>query len=254
MNRSTCLVLAMLLLSSVLALAACSAPAAAAPAASESAPGAPQGTPMPGGMDMQNLPVTSKLAAGTLLLEDTGLKVAAGQAAGLLPLWKAVRALSSTETTTADEIRAVLDQIQESMTAEQVAAIEGMNIGPEEMAALGEKYGIRGMGGAGGPGGMPGGGEFSGMTDEQRATRVAELRASGAGRGQRVPGFGAGGMPSQQGGGAFPGGGMQPPEGFNANNTQSTPDPARAARQQSMGMNAMYLDAVIKLLEERAKQ
>ncbi len=246
------LFLSLILLAALGGLAACSNTAAPTtnPLAADS--GAPasdpaQGTPMPGGPG--EMPVTAKLGAGTLLLEDTEWKIDAAQAAQLLPLWKTVKALSASETSSADEISAVFEQIQETMTADQISAIESMQLGGDQMAALAEKYGIQG-----GPrGGMPGG-DMPDLSEDERATRVAELRASGGGRGQ-----GGGQMPP--GGGGFPSGGPQGGEfpgggGFDPNNSaaQGTPDPNISARRSSLGMNSQYLDAVIKLLEERAKE
>src|SRR3990172_3495827 len=53
------------------------------------------------------LPVVSQLAAGTLSLECSDLAVSAEQAAALLPLWQAYRALSQSDTTAAAELEAL---------------------------------------------------------------------------------------------------------------------------------------------------
>lgn len=255
--KSRLLFTTIILLLALTALAACSSAPVAAGSTDATAEATPvegqppaadaQGTPVP--MGQRDMPVTARLAAGTLLLEDTDLKVSAEQAAALLPLWKAVKSLAASETSSADEISAIFDQIQESLSAEQVSAIEAMSLGGEEMAALAEKYDIQG--GPGG-GGMPGG-DMGDLSDADRATRVAELRAnapSGGQGGRGGPGGGgfSGGVPQQ--GGQMPGGGFDP----NNSAAQGTPDPNSSARRNSLGMNSQYIEAVITLLEERAKQ
>ncbi len=133
------------------------------------------------------LPVQSQLAIGTLQLESGDNAVDEALAAELLPLWRAVQSLASSETTADAEVTAVLNQIQDTMTVEQVTAITAMQITQErfdEMMANGEismgrgafgggQRDSEGGGFAGGPGGGPGG----------------ELPGGGGG-----PGGGAGGL------------------------------------------------------------
>lgn len=240
----------LIMLAALVGLAACGGSAAPGADSGTPAGGQMQGTPMPGGPG--EMPLTGRLGMGTLLLEDTQWKVDAAQAAQLLPLWKTVKALAASETSSADEISAVLEQIQETMTADQLSAIQAMDPGGEQMAALAEKYGF-----PGGPeGGMPA--DMQALSEDERATRVAELRASGGGRGQgggMPPGGGFPGGDAPQGGGPQGGGQIPGAGGFDPNNSaQGTPDPNMSARRSSLGMNSQYLEAVIKLLEERAKE
>ena len=190
----------------ILALAACGSSQADTTAG---AGGAAQATPggFFGGADM---PLSMKLPAGTLMLEDTALAVTPAQAQELLPLWQMLRALQESSTSSQVEVEAVFDQIQEAMTPEQLAAIEEMD--QEDMRALFEELGMgrrqqdSGSGEGGGfrpPEGMmppmggegrPGGGEgapgmgpggFGDLGPEERATIVA-------GRGGMNLGFGTG--------------------------------------------------------------
>jgi hypothetical protein len=154
-----------------------------------------------------SMPIQSQLMLGTLLLEETELAVDSEQASELLPLWKAVRSLGESDTAAAAEIEAVIKQIQETMTSEQLETITTMEISREDMTALMEELGVtRGFGEgigdgsdfqppegfAGRPpeGGIPGGGDGSGdrgfggdLNPEQMATMQAmrEKRGGQAG-------------------------------------------------------------------------
>jgi hypothetical protein len=227
-----------------LILAACFAACGGGNPTPASEPAAVQSTPVPG-ID-GNIPVEDKLAVGTLLLEDTDLAVSAGEAAELLPLWKAVRSLSSSDTATGEEIQGLYDQIQETMTAEQVAAIGTMEITAETMASLREDLGIEA-----GPIGSRGAG-LGNLTEEQRAAMIERFQSQNPGFEPPAGGFAAGGPPPSGGappeGGAFPGGGST--GGF-----QGTPDPTRLAsmaNRAGRGMNNLFLDPLIQLLQERA--
>ena len=178
--------------------------------------------------DYENaLSVPMQLVMGTFMLEDTELTVDSDQAAQLLPLWKAARSLGSSDTAAAEEVGAVYNQSQETMTPEQIAAIAAMQIGREDMFEVVQELGLS-FGG--------GGGDF---TPEMQATAQA-ARASGQG----FPG-GFGGRP---GGGGGPGGGAGgaglSPEG------QATAIAERGGtRGAGSGVNPAYLEAVILLLE-----
>ena len=80
-----------------------------------------EGTPQPGQVSTE-----MRLLLGTFSLEDGDQAVSAEQAAQLLPLWKAMKSLSSSDTTSQDEINALIKQIEESMTEEQMTAIDAM--------------------------------------------------------------------------------------------------------------------------------
>lgn len=157
------------------------------------------------------LSVQSQLAVGTLLLEDTELAVDETQAADLLPLWRAAQSLMSSDTAAALEIEAVYNQIQDTMTSEQISTIAEMELTEEALATMleeGELFfdrggfaGGRGEGDddqftppeggfpgrpgggipGGGPGEGPGGGFPEGMNPEAMATRQARFAEDGGG-------------------------------------------------------------------------
>lgn len=149
------------------------------------------------------LTVQGQLALGTMQLEGTELAVDTAQAAELHTLWQAVQSLSNSDTVTSVEIDAVVNQIQDTMRAEQIAAIAEMALTSDSLTALvesgdlelGRSGGVsapedadtsnmtrpEGDFAGGGPpdGAVPGDG-FAGedMTEEDMATRQAE-RESG---------------------------------------------------------------------------
>lgn len=160
------------------------------------------------------LSVQNQLALGTLQLEDSDLAVDEALAGELLPLWQAVQSLSNSETAAEAEIRAVINQIQDTMMPEQITAIASMELTEESMTALIEKGGMtfgpgsgRGFAGGeadgegagsgftgGGPGGgffggppggrPPGGGDFPGdgfgnLSEDEIATRQAQFAEGG---------------------------------------------------------------------------
>lgn len=156
-------------------------------------------------------PDSSRLAMGMLRLEGSANAVTPEQARALLPLWQALQ--SGTLQNDA-ETAAVLKQIQGALSAEQLAAVEAMqltapgngaqglgpssaplggdpgSLGEEELAAM------RATAEAGG--GMPGGGGAFGspgnMSEEERAAMLATAEAGGMapGGGQGPRGVGGG--------------------------------------------------------------
>jgi hypothetical protein len=205
-------------------------------------------------------PLSSRLAIGILQLEDTNLAVTPEQAKTLLPLWKAVKSMSSSDTATEAEIQAIYDQIQEVMNADQIAAIEAMEMTQEEMTSLMSKLGIEV--------GPFGGGGMANLTEDQRATQIAQFQAQGGvlpDSGER-PSFqfpggqppsgagGDGGMPSG-GGMPFGGGGNFAPDGMDPG--MLTIDGTQTAGsgnsgRRAFGMNQIFIEPLIKLLTERS--
>lgn len=153
------------------------------------------------------LPALMQLILGVLQLESTDLAIDADQADEMLPLWKAYRSISGSDTVAQAELEALVEQIQEVMTADQLTAISSMKLTPEDMQSMIEELGIElglpegleegnfqfppgGLGGPGGPGGgfegqgRPGGGVGEGNFDpEAAATARAEAGVDGEGRG-----------------------------------------------------------------------
>lgn len=193
-------------------------------------------------------PMQNRLAVGILALEGTDQAVTPEQAQALLPLWKAVKSLSASDTASSEEIAALYDQVEESLTAEQIQAIQALNLSPEDTQALMEKYGVE-MQVPAGAGENP-----ERLSQDERATRIAQFQAQGGGGGQFQPGGGA------QGGGGFGRGQMPPggeiPEGGTGMarpDVQGTPDPSMPRRGGfGGGFNLIWVDPLIELLQERA--
>jgi hypothetical protein len=181
------------------------------------------------------MPLSAQLGFGTLLLEESEHAVDADQAAQLLPLWKAARSLSESETAAEAELEAVFNQIEDTMTGEQINAIANLQLAGETMAQLMEDLGISfGFGWD----------RFGNLTPEQQATAQA-ARESGEGPpGGEFPGGGQG-----RGGGQGIGGAELSPE------QQATAE-ARRAERSGVGTRfaLVFVDPLIELLEERAAE
>jgi len=193
------------------------------------------------GEDFQGaIPISAQLGFGTFLLEESEYAVDPAQATELLPLWKAARSLSESETTAEAELEALFNQIEDAMTSEQIAFIADLRLTGEKMVQLMGDLGLEfGFGGRG----------FEDMTPEQQATAQA-ARESGEG----FPGGGniRGG---NFGGGQRPGG-DQEFGGGNLTPEQLATAEARRAERGGVGARfaLVFVDPLIDLLEERAAE
>lgn len=198
-----------------------------------------------------------QLAVGTLLLDEDGHPVSAETAAELLPLWKAVRSLGSSETITSQEYQGLFKQIQEAMPAEQMDAITAMQLTREDMMALTEKLGITLMGGGGGRG-TP---SPEMLETLQAARESGDLPQFQGGEGGPMPGGGipggggsGGGFPGGGGGsgGGFPGGGgMDPSMGGAGMPTQDASSAAPMRGGVVPGIPTELVNAVIDYLQTK---
>lgn len=158
------------------------------------------------------LPIASKLVIGSFKLEETDLAITAEQAVDLLPLWQVYEDLSSSDAAAQEEVNALIEQIQETMTPEQMTSINDMNLTPQDVFTLMQEQGVQfasrpqqsdqGNGGQnnggespevggpviiqGGPGGGPGGaagpgGGGQGLSPQQIATAQARRAENGGG-------------------------------------------------------------------------
>jgi hypothetical protein len=160
------------------------------------------------------------------------MAIAADQAQELVPLWQAYRSLVTSETSAQQEREALLTQIEESMTAEQIEAIANMNLTATDMQAIFSE-----LGGPGRAQGTPSAG--GGQTGQP-----------GAGGGFVVP-FDGGGGGFPGGGGEFPGGG-----GFGGLAPGQTPNPGaietlQAERGEESGLNPGLINVLIRFLEQK---
>lgn len=168
--------------------------------------------------DVGEMPVSSRLPVGTLMLEETEYAVTPEQAQELLPLWQMLRALQESGTASQVESEAIMTQIQDAMTAEQLATIEEMS--PEDMQALMQDLGRRG--------------QSDSDSDEGGGSRPPEgMMAPGGGEGMQ-PGMGAGGVAD-----------LSPEE---------RPTMMTGRTGGGMGFGTVFTEQVIELLETRAAE
>ncbi|HEU0294307.1 MAG TPA: hypothetical protein VFR47_16330 [Anaerolineales bacterium] len=219
MNRSTLLILLIF----TLLMTACGAntPNATGPASGVS------GNPTGG-----ELSPSVQVAIGTLKLDETENAVTVEQAQELLPLWETLQVLSESDTAAQQEKDALVEQIQETLTAEQRQAITDMNLTREDMQSILQEQGLA-------TGGGPEGGQNNNFTGGNQN--------GGGGFG---PGGFPGGVPPQ---GGFPGGG---PGGGGGQGTGLTPDQIatlQASRQQTGGsvIPPTLINALIEYLQEK---
>ncbi len=162
------------------------------------------------------MPLEQKLAIGTLKLEGTPQAVTATEATTLLPLWQQVKSLSADPSTAPADITAVYKQIEGAMTSDQTQAIQNMTWTQQDIQGLMTQYGVQfGNGQFGNGQGGPT------LTADQRATRTAQFQSRN----------------SNGGSGTY---------------TPRTPQPGQGSRRGGIGMNSMFIDPVIKLLQTRA--
>jgi hypothetical protein len=187
----------------------------------------PQGGAPSEGGNGRETPLALRLALGTFKLDKTDYPITAEQAKALLPLWKAASALSKSETAASQEIQALVNQIQNTLSPEQRKAIDDMGLSFRDMSSIAEEFGLD-----------FGSGGFGNMSPEMRAIMEA-ARASG----QRPPGgFGGPGFP-----GGGPGG---PGEGFGGQ-SRGTATVTRSGT--GFGLPSSLYDAIIKFLEAKVQ-
>jgi len=184
-----------------------------------------------------NLPIQMEILIGTFKLEDTDQAVTPGQAAELLPLWQVYNDLSTSDTAAQEEIDGLIQQIQDTMTPDQMKAITDMHLTRQDMFTVMQDQGItqdRGQGSQNGSGGDFTPGEGFGPPEGFVPPE-----------GGRPGGFGGGE------GGGFQGGGRQGGQNF----TPEQQATAQAARGQGGGFNRLppgLIDALIQFLEQKA--
>lgn len=181
----------------------------------------------------------SKLAIGTLNLENTPQAVDPAMAAKLLPLWQLLAQLDGSASTAPEEIQAVVDQIRATMSPAQVQAIDSMNITSADALS-----GFQGQRQANGASGSNSG--FSGAGGSRSSGNSSSSSGNRRNGGDRQFFFGDGGPP----GGGFGGG------GFGSNNSSSSSaqnqaSPALTAQQAADAVSGFLANRVIRLLESK---
>jgi len=147
-------------------------------------------------------PTELQLAVGILKLESTSNRVTAAQAPELLMLWQVYAGLSQSDTAAQEEVNAVIEQVQETLTADQLQVITDMQISQQDVTAIMQGSTVTtsslssstnvtvpsGSMPAGGPpegggapltGGMPG--DFGGVGSTTSMTQAKNVQAGSAG-------------------------------------------------------------------------
>lgn len=180
-----------------------------------------QGQDQGQGQGFSNRPISPQmqLAVGTFKLEGTPQAVDAKEAAQLIPLWQLFGQLETSSSSAQQEVSATLDQIKSTMTADQINAINAMNLTNRDAFTFMQQQGIIQAGGFG----------FNGTPEANRTPRAG-------------------------GGGGFPGGGFGPGGGGqNLNPGQIATLQARRAQGGGFSnrLPAELLNALIKLLQSK---
>ncbi len=84
----------------------------------------------------------SQLAYGMLKLKDSPNTITPEQAKLLIPLWQAIITLSGDETTAAEELTAVQDQITQALTPAQIQEVAAMKITNAELNTYYAQFGV----------------------------------------------------------------------------------------------------------------
>lgn len=141
------------------------------------------------------LPITIQLIIGIYKLDSTDKAITLEQAADLLPLWQVYQSLSQSDNVAQAEVDALIKQIQETMTSEQITAIKDMKLTPVEMSAILQEKGIVSGTGKGSSsssttssrpsgGGSPGGGDPGGQAfgpEQMAPVQAAQTPTNGSG-------------------------------------------------------------------------
>ena len=133
----------LLVVPALLLLAACSAVQSLVGGSSNNGNAVVNGTPAPGGRngggfggDPATMTVEQKLGIGILKLEGTNNAVSAQQAKDMLPLWLALKSMETSNNASVDEINAVFTQMKETLTADQVTAIQKLTWTQADMSTI----------------------------------------------------------------------------------------------------------------------
>lgn len=205
------------------------------------------------------LPVEVQLAVGTFKLEGTDLAVDVVEAQELIPLWQALRSLGDSDRAAAAEVQAVVDQIQETMSLDQITAIAELKLAQQDLPGLIDQLGLS-PDGFPGDGGGPGDGTFQLPNGGDFVFTPGGGPGGGAGPGGGGPGGGAS-VFGQGGEGDGPGGRFAGGQ-FAGGQGNLDPDQIAALQAERGGANAtagfggraagFLIDPLIELLQAKA--
>jgi hypothetical protein len=197
------------------------------------------------------LPLASALAVGTIKLDTTAQAVTPDEANKLIPLWQGLQSLMSSDTAAKAEVEGVINQIQSTMTTQQVSAIKAMNLKGSDEASVFQQGGFA----FGGPNaqGTPPADATPGAHQSRRDFR-GRFGGGGDGGGFAFRGGGFGGGPGGPGG--FNGGGLPGAGGSGGTNgsnsaaqSQRATAQARFTQFEALGVNPVLVRFVINYLQ-----
>jgi len=133
------------------------------------------------------LPTATQLVLGSLKLEDTTNSITSEQATELLPMWQVYEELLGSDTAAQEEIDALTEQIQETMTSDQMQAITDMQLTQQDMFTA-----------------MQGASTVTTSTSQSSSNITIPSGGGAAGGPPDGGGGGGGGTPPDMGGGGMP--------------------------------------------------
>ena len=174
--------------------------------------------------------IVDDLGIGIIKLEDSAMQVSADQANNMLLLWKGVKLLSNDKSASTIELAALYEQIQENLTADQVAAIRQISWTQQEIDVVMQKY--------------------SSLVDTTSVVKKTTTLSSGGGGGDMGPGGGMGGPSGEMG---VISGTTGSSSSSTSTSTQAKIIAASSSKTSAVaGLNAQLADTLIALLKQRA--
>jgi hypothetical protein len=186
------------------------------------------------------LPTLSRLVVGTYKLIDSSTPVTQDQAKELVILWKAYKELETRDSKAQQEVTDLLTQINSSLTTEQIAAIDAMNLSTRDVMSLVQELGV--------------------SASTASTSRTGSSSSSNSSAGGGPGGFPGGGMPPDMAAGGGPSieGGFAPGGSTAATPSASTLATMQARRADSGAQTAtmalLLIDPLITRLESIANQ
>lgn len=171
----------------------------------------------------KGLSITTRLVLGTLKLDSTDQAVTASQATELLTLWQGYQSLMNSDTASSVELDALVEQIQTTMTADQIKAIDALDLTDQSVSKETQSLG------------------------DSASTNAPASTPNAAVLGQAAPMGGPGEMPGNGGDSVMSaiGGGIA---------AQSTPAATQSISNSSATqVNPMLLQALIQMLQVRSQ-
>lgn len=172
--------------------------------------------------DPTTLSVEAKAGVGILKLEGTDQSVTAEEAKALLPLFQALKTLSTNNNTAVDEISALNKQIKTSLTSDQLSSINNMTFTSADIRTLMEQNGL-----------------LDASAANSRSGTTSSRTGGFGGPPEGIPGLGGPGGVST------------------TSQTQATPNAAvaaQSARKVAGGLNLTFAEPIIKLLQSKISQ